>query len=231
MGRVTSATGLARIAVVLSALSLLVSLAGVTPADALHAVARALNADKVGGIRASRTPRPGRLLPLGSNSRFPASVMPSARGPRGPVGPGGPAGPQGAQGPAGVSNIRITNGPSVLLSPTASVSTQVARLDNVPAGSWLLEWVATMDYAGPETIDAACRLVTGSQSIADADASMGTGPGAHNADVLGSVGATTQTQVFSVQLMCNVGPNSMSAIHVDSQRIVAIRADTIDSTG
>ena len=55
--------------------------AAATPAPAARAVPRAKlaqkarNADKVNGIRASRRARPGRLLPLGRDGRFPASVL------------------------------------------------------------------------------------------------------------------------------------------------------------
>jgi hypothetical protein len=90
----------ARLALILASLALAVSLSGITPADAARAVKRALqadNADKVGGIRASKKPTAGRLFPLGTNARFPASVLPQvgARGPRGPEGPPGPLGNAG----------------------------------------------------------------------------------------------------------------------------------------
>ena len=71
------------------------------------------NAGAVNGIRASRTPKPGRLLPLGKNAKLPSSVVPTARGarglpgPQGPVGPAGPEGPEGATGPAGPGAAKI----------------------------------------------------------------------------------------------------------------------------
>ena len=71
------------------------------------------NAGAVNGIKASRTPKPGRLVPLGKNAKLPSSVVPTVRGarglpgPRGPVGPAGPQGPQGATGPAGPGASRI----------------------------------------------------------------------------------------------------------------------------
>jgi len=61
----------------------------------------AANAGAVNGIKASRTPKPGRLVPLGKNAKLPASVVPTARGARGPAGPPGAAGPAGPQGPTG----------------------------------------------------------------------------------------------------------------------------------
>jgi hypothetical protein len=67
----------------------------------------ARNAGAVNGIKASRTPKPGRLVPLGRNAKLPGSVVPTVRGarglrgPQGPIGPAGPRGPLGAPGPAG----------------------------------------------------------------------------------------------------------------------------------
>jgi hypothetical protein len=66
----------------------------------------AANAGAVNGIKASRTPKPGRLVPLGKNAKLPGSVVPTIRGARGlagPQGPAGPPGPAGAQGPAGAT--------------------------------------------------------------------------------------------------------------------------------
>jgi hypothetical protein len=65
-------------------------------AEAARSVPRALfasNADRVDGFHASRVPRANRLLPLGRNGKFPASVV--------PAGPPGIQGPQGLQGVAG----------------------------------------------------------------------------------------------------------------------------------
>ena len=46
----------------------------------------AANAGAVNGIKASRTPKAGRLVPLGRNAKLPASVVPSRRGARGRTG-------------------------------------------------------------------------------------------------------------------------------------------------
>jgi hypothetical protein len=232
MRRSVLAIGRARIAVALSAVALAVALSGVTAAEAVRAVKRVLNADAVDGISASRTPRPGQLLALGADRRFPAGVLPaSVRGPRGAEGPAGQIGLPGARGPAGASNIRITNGAPVSLSQSGGTATQVARLDNLPAGSWLFAWSATLDYGVTQAIDVVCYLQTGQQTSADADTAVGAGAGAAYAQVLGSFGATGQNQPFSVQLLCSPATSTSSAVHVDSQRVVAIRADTLDVTG
>jgi len=70
----------------------------------------ARNAGAVNGIKASRAPKPGRLVPLGRNAKLPGSVVPTVRGARGsqgPAGPAGPRGPKGEPGPAGPGASRI----------------------------------------------------------------------------------------------------------------------------
>jgi Collagen triple helix repeat (20 copies) len=61
----------------------------------------AKNAGAVNGIKASRRPVPGRLVPLGRNGKLPPAVVPTVRGAPGADGPQGPPGPEGARGPAG----------------------------------------------------------------------------------------------------------------------------------
>jgi hypothetical protein len=60
----------------------------------------AKNAAKVGAIGASKKPKAGKLLPLGKNGKFPASVLPGGvKGPPGAEGARGPAAPSGRRGP------------------------------------------------------------------------------------------------------------------------------------
>lgn len=47
------------------------------PRMLLTSAAYSLNSDKVGGFNASKTPQPNVLVPLGSDSKFPASVWPA----------------------------------------------------------------------------------------------------------------------------------------------------------
>jgi hypothetical protein len=117
-----------RLPLVLSTTALIVAVFGSTPVG--HAVASAIppfaksagyakqagNASALNGIRASKQPRPGTLLPLGADGRFPAAV--GAVGPVGPKGEQGDkgetgaAGPKGSTGPAGPAGARGPAGPS-----------------------------------------------------------------------------------------------------------------------
>ena len=97
-----------RLPLVLSSAALVVALFGSTPVGeavgaAIPAFAKtagyakqAGNASALNGIKASKQPRPGTILPLGADGRFPMAV-----GAVGPAGPKGERGEQGARGPAG----------------------------------------------------------------------------------------------------------------------------------
>ena len=99
--------------IIVSGAALLLVLLAASPAGgaARRSIAAfAHNAGAVNGIKASRTPKPGRLVPLGKNAKLPSSVVPTVRGARGLPGlqgPAGPQGPQGATGPAGPGASRI----------------------------------------------------------------------------------------------------------------------------
>jgi hypothetical protein len=109
--------------VVLSAAALVVALSATSPGlAALQGSVRvalfAKNAAKVGGIGASKKPKAGKLLPLGKNGKFPASVLPGivkgppgAEGARGPAGPVGPQGAPGSIGPRGLKGTTGSAGP------------------------------------------------------------------------------------------------------------------------
>ena len=102
-----------RLPLVLSVTALVIAAVGFTSLgqaarDALPRARFALNAYKVDGIHASRTPKAGRLLALGSNNKFPASVITA---------------------PAGFSGLEIASGASALDS-----SSPKAVVVNCPGG-------------------------------------------------------------------------------------------------
>ena len=89
----------------------------------------AANAGAVNGIKASRTPKAGRLVPLGRNAKLPASVVPSRRGARGLTGPPGSVGPQGPAGPSGPAGPPGAAGPGAAkVSHDVPVNTPVATV-------------------------------------------------------------------------------------------------------
>jgi hypothetical protein len=120
-----------RLPAVLSAAALVVAVLGATPygGAALNGVAKvalfAKNAGKVGGIAAARSPKPGKLVPLGKDGKFPISVLPAGlQGPAGPEGSRGPAGPAGTQGAQGPQGIKGDTGAPGATGPAGAVGPQ-----------------------------------------------------------------------------------------------------------
>jgi Collagen triple helix repeat (20 copies) len=123
---------MSRLALTLSATALAVALFGSTPVGQAVGSKVPLFAKKAGyadragtaaalnGIRASKLPRPGMLVPLAADGRFPASVGLAGqagpkgdkgdKGDKGATGPSGPAGPKGATGPIGPAGPRGSSG-------------------------------------------------------------------------------------------------------------------------
>lgn len=100
------------IALVLAALCVLLLASGPAGRAAGRTVAAfAKNAGAVNGIRASRKPTAGRLVPLGRNGKLPTSVVPVVRGARGAVGAQGPPGVTGLRGPVGPPGLPGSAGP------------------------------------------------------------------------------------------------------------------------
>jgi hypothetical protein len=126
----------------------------------------ATNAGAVNGIKASRTPKPGRLVPLGRNAKLPASVVPTRRGARGaagPQGPQGPVGPSGPQGPAGAPGVA---GPGAAkLSHDVPANTPAATV--LTFGGLILR--AACSSAGDMTITARSTLDNARVHIAGVD--------------------------------------------------------------
>jgi len=107
---------------VLAAAAFVLSVFAVTPVGNSAKDLIAPNADKVDGIRASRTPKAGNLLPLGKDGKFPASVLPTVTGPQGPAGPIGPAGQQGQKGDTGATGAQGPKGDTGAAGTSAAVT-------------------------------------------------------------------------------------------------------------
>lgn len=122
-----------RLAPPLSFVAVVIAVFGATPlgqatvATIMPHARFADNASAVNGIKASRVPIGGKLVPLGKNGQFPPSV--GLAGPQGPkgddgaTGPTGPAGPAGPAGPPGVSGYEIVSASSALDSAPSKVAT------------------------------------------------------------------------------------------------------------
>jgi hypothetical protein len=144
--------------IIVSGAALLLVLLAASPAGgaARRSIAAfAHNAGAVNGIKASRTPKPGRLVPLGKNAKFPSSVVPTVRGARGLPGPQGQPGPAGAQGPRGATGPAGPGASKIAFdapanTPTATILTfggLILRAACSAAGDMSVSARSTLDNA------------------------------------------------------------------------------------
>jgi hypothetical protein len=154
-----------RLPLVLSAVALVVAIVG-TPASegALQVVRTALfakNAGAVNGVKASRAPRAGRLLPLNARGHFPSSVLAV------PSGPQGVAGPPGIPGPPGI--VRAYNYAFAEVMVTGTSTATLAKVA-LPAGKYMIAGYANLSNLGPTATSGACDLhVVGSAPLDNDD--------------------------------------------------------------
>jgi hypothetical protein len=162
----------ARTVVVLAGVVLALAALAASPAGgaARRSIAAfATNAGAVNGIKASRAPKPGRLVPLGRNAKLPASVVPTVRGRRGATGAAGPVGPAGLQGPAGAQGPPGATGPAgpgaAKLAYDVPANTPAATI--LTFGGLILR--AACSTAGDSTISARSTLDNARLHVAAAD--------------------------------------------------------------
>jgi hypothetical protein len=191
----------------IATLALVVAVSGVSPADAVNAVKRAVfaqNAGSVNGIKASRTPKPGRLLALGSNGKFtPSAVQSAPRGPRGALGPVGPVGPAGPQGDRGPSSARIVTPGDVNLSRSTDVTVPVATLSSVAGGSYLAMFTGEAAYrAAGVRMYVVCELRVNGSVVATTKGIVGEVPGSTGSLNLALVRPITHADPFDLSVTC-----------------------------
>jgi hypothetical protein len=188
----------ARTIVVLAGAVLALTALAATPAGGAAGrsiAAFAINAGAVNGIKASRAPKAGRLVPLGRNAKLPASVVPTLRGARGPAGPPGPPGPQGLSGQQGSTGAPGPPGPPGTAGPGAAklnldvpANTPVATI--LTLGGLILRGACSS--AGDTTITARSTLDNGRIHVAAVDDTAAVYredddlDGSENFDVLGT---------------------------------------------
>jgi len=122
-----------RLPIVLAATALAVAVFGSTPVG--HAVGSAVsplakhakkadyatNAIAVNGVKASKRPLPGQLVPLGRDGKFPAAVgIAGTAGQQGPKGDKGDQGGPGPVGPRGATGLKGATGPAGLAGPVGA---------------------------------------------------------------------------------------------------------------
>jgi hypothetical protein len=226
-----SALVTARVAAVLAAMSLILTLTGLTPADAARAVQRALsakNSDAVDGLSASRSPKPGRLLALGSDAKFPATVVSgSIRGPRGVQGPQGSPGSTGPAGPAGPVEA-ITTKPRNAAVPAGDSVTVDAVQMILPAGNWFLLGTGHGIWdPGPGSVYFYCHLVVGASVVDSSLTRLGDNANASLASDFAVHGIVDVPATTSARLRCGHDQTAGGSLRVESARISAFRVTSV----
>jgi hypothetical protein len=201
-------------ALLLALVAVFIALGG--PGYATTATRKAINADKVDGLHASRSPRAGRLLALDAKAKLPASVLPAAQ--TGPAGPAGPAGPKGDTGAAGAQGEPGLKGDMGAPGPKGDTGAQGAKGDAGATGSTGPQgpigpsdaysvqassvMVASADYAAP-TVIASLNLPAGSYAITATALVNNAG----NTDIWGYLGlnAGTTTRWMTPSMGANSG--------------------------
>jgi len=214
--------------------ALVVAASGASPADAVRTVQRALYAKDAGSvnkIKASKTPRPGRLVPLDARARFPASVLKNGRGPRGPEGPRGVDGPAGPAGPRGPSGARMVTPSSTDISKQASVSVTVASMPSVAAGAYLVMFSGGADYrVDSSRMAVACEIRVNGVAVASTRGIVGEVAGSTGALALNTIAPVDRPSAFDLTVACRPSQNALSgqpAPTIENIKLVALRLDSV----
>jgi hypothetical protein len=156
-----------RLPLILSTAALLVAVFGATPvgqaagrlvsvvpfAQKAGYAAKAGNAKTVNGIKAAKKAKPGFLVPLGADGKFPASV--GQAGPAGPAGAAGPQGPQGAKGNKGDTGAagatKVTYVTAVSTGAGNTTATARCAADEVATGGGWYGGTVIISRPTPET--------------------------------------------------------------------------------
>jgi hypothetical protein len=111
------------------------------PAQAATKKKKAINATAVNGLRASKKPKPGQLVALDKNGKFPASVFPTGALQQlltaGPQGAPGPAGPKGDTGTIDTTNFFTKADSDARFLAKGGKAVDAGALDGLDSGDFL----------------------------------------------------------------------------------------------
>jgi hypothetical protein len=205
--------------------ALAVAVLGLTPAgqaasSLIAQVSVAQDTSAVNGIRASRTPRPNRLLPLGADARFPEAVVPRLSGARGPQGGAGEAGPAGAAGHDGGKAVIVQRDDPLEL-PHDGAGATVLRIDDVDAGAFVLTADVELSSVQSHSSPVRCALVRDGAELGHGVASVGTGPGGARLATLSLVGVLDAANRATIVLRC-AASETATLVDVESAQASAL---------
>lgn len=221
-----------RVPLGLSIAACAVSVLGLTPIGhaataLLDRVDFARDTRAVNGIRASRTPRPSRLLPLGPDVRFPASVVPELPGQRGPQGAAGEPGSIGPAGPDGGWAI-VVHRDDPLDVPLDGTAVAALRFADLEAGAFLLTGSVALSSAQAIAAHVRCSFVRGAAELGSGAASLGIGPGGARIATLALVATTQAAEPGTIELRCRTTQPG-AAVDIDGAQASALRVTSVTS--
>lgn len=219
-----------RLPLALSSAALLLAVLGLTPigeaaSNLAERVFFARDTQAVNGLKASRVARPNTLLPLGSDRRFPASVVPRVASARGPAGAAGVAGGEGPAGPDGGHAI-VVERRRLFVLPAGE--TTVLELE-APAGAWVVNASVELfsNDTGPATV-VSCRLVRDTAALGAGHATVGAVAGGSRTAALPVLGSVTLSEPGTLRLRCEQdGDGEERTVDVQRATLSALRVESI----
>jgi len=158
-------------------------------------------------------------------------LAPAARSP-GPVGPRGARGVEGPQGERGPSDVWFAPpGPDRVLPEAASQRSQVRRINNLPAGAWVLRFSANAYLQPPvaQVMHAICFMRVNGDEQGTGRTVVGTASGGSIEAVVDIEIAITRTAAFNVTVECehSVSAFGQTPVQMLRPQILATRVGQV----
>ena len=153
------------------------------------------------------------------------------RGPRGPEGPRGPDGARGAQGERGPVSVRFAKpAANVAMSTVAGQPRLVRRMDNVPAGAWLLRFDgnAYLDVDAATHVGCVVKVngdYVASNAVVVGNSAIGTREASLPVEV-----PVQRSAPFNVTVDCHVSVGTSPPSYVNHPQITATQVAEVIAT-
>lgn len=151
------------------------------------------------------------------------------RGPRGMRGPIGPPG-VGAPGPPGPSSVRASTSEGVTLSRSALARTQVAKIDGLVPGAYLLQFKGDVWYR-PNThvMYTICEIEANGQVLVGTRVIVGDAPGGNGTVDISTMRTYSSVDRFIASVACYSDQSAPQppTPRIESPILTALRVDSI----
>lgn len=223
-----------RLPLALSASAVLIAAMGVTRASegaapkTVRAAVFATDASTVNGLRVARSPRPGQLLALDKNARYPRAVIPATVGDGGPIGAQGARGLTGPPGETGGFAYFTQSRSGQGISRFEEDRTMVAEIDELPAGSWLLYGAVSAGAVRSPAAPVGCSLVRRNMVLASSRTTPGRGNGGLRLAGHLAIAAWSSDVPATIRLDCGVEQRTENETGAERIWLSAIRVGSVD---